>query len=293
MDMVAVSVHTPVQHVVSVGSAWLFSLWLARKRILATGALLAVFGVADAQQYWLQPDRYFLKSGERLRVKFFEGENFLGKPWDLSERKIIALDAIENTQIRHLVDSIDEQTGMLTTRFTTAGTSLVTMTSGPTLIVHPAEAFNAYLIEDGLDDIYAQRRKSSKPAAEERESTSLFIKLYLQVGEALNDTYATPIGTPLELVPQENPYRLKPMDKCKFLVLYNGEPLFAAKVRIWNRFDNRTTIQNVWTQKDGMIEMHISNPGPWMLSVVKMLPSREEDAQWRSYRSSVIFGVRR
>jgi hypothetical protein len=68
--------------------------------------------------------------------------------------------------------------------------------------------------------------------------------------------------------------------------------LFGAKVKVWNRYNHRTTVQNIYSQQDGMIETHVSNPGAWMISVVNMVPSKDPKAQYRSFWGSLVFGVR-
>ena len=99
------------------------------------------------------------------------------------------------------------------------------------------------------------------------------------------------MGFPIEIIPEKNPYTLKKGDPVRFKILFEGKPLFGAKVKVWNRFDNRTTLQNIHTEKNGIIETHISNPGPWMVSVVKMVPSKQPGADWQSYWGSLVFGV--
>lgn len=257
--------------------------------------LLAVFTgllVVQAHEFWLQADRYFLKTGEPLRIKFLVGENFMGEPWDLSTHRIESLQSFEGNDTRSWVDSIDRAAGMLTLRFAKAGTKMLTMESNAASIELEANLFNDYLKEDGLDDVLAHREKTGTMGQKAREQYSRHTKLFVQVGETRDEVYRKVVGMPIELVPQKNPYDLKRTDKCKFLVLFEGKPLFGAMVRVWNRFDNRTTIQNIYTQKDGMIEMQVSNPGAWMVSVVRMVPSKDPTADWRSYWGSLVFGVK-
>jgi uncharacterized GH25 family protein len=81
-------------------------------------------------------------------------------------------------------------------------------------------------------------------------------------------------------------------DGVRFKVIFQGKPLFGAKVRIWNRYNNLTTTQNIFTLQDGTIETHISNPGTWLISVVKMIPAKSTEADWQSFRSTLVFGIK-
>lgn len=253
--------------------------------------MLSLFAV-QAHEFWLQADRYFIKTGEKVQLKFMVGENFMGEPWDLKVHRVESLAAYEGEIVRTLVDSIDQETGTLSTRFAKPGTKMLVMQSNAAFIELEPDLFNAYLKEDGLDEVYAVREQSKTLGSKAREHYSRHTKLFVQVGETRDEVYKKIVGMPIELVPQRNPYELKKADKIRFLVLFNGKPLFGAKVRVWNRFDNRTTIQNLYAQKDGMIEMQISNPGSWMVSVVKMIPSKDPAADWRSYWGSLVFAVK-
>jgi uncharacterized GH25 family protein len=106
-----------------------------------------------------------------------------------------------------------------------------------------------------------------------------------------DDTYKKVVGFPVEIIPDRNPYSLKIGDPIRFKILFDGKPVFGVRAKVWNRFDNRTTIQNIYTEKDGTFEARISNPGPWMVSVVRMVPSKQREADWQSHWGSLVFGI--
>jgi uncharacterized GH25 family protein len=113
----------------------------------------------------------------------------------------------------------------------------------------------------------------------------------LQAGAKRNDTYKKVLGWPVEIVPEKNPYDMKRGETIRFQILMNGKPQFGVRVKVWNRKDNLTTLQNIYTDKNGMIEVRISNGGAWMVSVVRMDRSQSPQADWRSYWGSLVFGV--
>jgi uncharacterized GH25 family protein len=263
-----------------------------KKKIISTTVLLALITLVQAHEFWLQPDKFFFKPGERLVVSFKVGENFMGEPWDLKKHRVEKLELHHLTGVGDLTDSVSEgEKKNLTVTLKEEGTHLVVMQSNNAFIEMEGDQFNKYLKEDGLDDIYAHREKTNMLNKSSKEYYSRHTKLLVQVGDKKDDTYKTIAGFPIEIIPEKNPYTLKKGDLVRFKILFEGEPLFGAKVKIWNRFDNRTTLQNIHTEKDGMMETRISNPGPWMVSVVKMVPSKQPGADWQSYWSSLVFGV--
>jgi uncharacterized GH25 family protein len=118
----------------------------------------------------------------------------------------------------------------------------------------------------------------------------MFTKLLFQVGEKRDDTYKKVLGWPVEIVPDRNPASLKVGDQIRFKILFDGKPVFGVRAKLWNRFDNRTTLQNIYTEQDGTFEARISSPGPWMVTVMKMTPSKDTGPDWISYQGSFVFG---
>jgi len=253
---------------------------------------LFLMTLAQAHEFWLQPAKFFLAPGERVDVRFMVGENFMGEPWDLTVHQIEKLDLYQTTGVLDVRDSVKATANNLRISLMDEGTSLLAMQSSNAKIELEAEKFNAYLTEDGQDDVLEVRRKTNSLNKPGKEFYSRYTKLLLQVGEKKNDTYKKVVGFPIEIIPEKNPYLLKKGDPVRFTILFEGKPIFGAKVKVWNRFDNRTTIQNIYTEKNGVIETHISNPGPWMVSVVKMVPSKDKGADWQSYWGSLVFGIK-
>jgi len=263
-----------------------------KKKIISTIALLALIILAQAHEFWLQPAKFIFKPGEKLLVRFMVGENFMGEPWDLKKHRIEKLELHRLASVRNLADSVKEvEKDNLSVSLNEEGTHLIVMQSNNAFIEMEGEKFNEYLKEDGLDDVYAHREKTNSLNKPSKEFYSRHAKLLVQVGDKKDDTYKKVMGFPVEIIPEQNPYSLKKGDPVRFKILFEGKPLFGARVKVWNRFDNRTTIQNIYTEKNGMIETRISNPGAWMVSVVKMVPSKTAGAEWQSYWGSLVYGV--
>jgi uncharacterized GH25 family protein len=91
-------------------------------------------------------------------------------------------------------------------------------------------------------------------------------------------------------MPDRNPLTLKKGDRIVFTVLKDGKPAFGVRVKIWNRWNNRTTIQNIYTQQDGTISTTISSPGDWMVSILDV--KKENTNSYIVDRFNMIFGYR-
>jgi uncharacterized GH25 family protein len=261
-------------------------------QIVSVIALTLVLVVSSAHEFWIQPVKFFYNPGDRASVRFLVGENLMGEPWDLKRHTIVKLEHRHLDGGRDLLRMVrDDEKENLAVTLSDAGTHLVLLQSNNAFISQEADQFNAYLEEDGLDNVLTFRKKNGDMSKPGTEFYARYAKLLLQVGEVTDKTYQHVVGFPLEIIPDENPYELKRGDPVHFTVLFNSKPLFGAKVRIWNRHDNRTTVQNIHTEKNGKVETRISSPGTWMVSVVTMIPSAEPGAEWQSYWASLTFGA--
>ncbi|NJN43758.1 MAG: DUF4198 domain-containing protein [Anaerolineae bacterium] len=175
--------------------------------------------------------------------------------------------------------------------FGTVGTHLFTLQSNAAYIELEGEAFTKYLEEDGLENILEHRKKTNAQNTKAREYYTRFAKLLLQYGERADDTFKKEAGFVIEIVPQKNPYELKPGDYMSCILLYNNAPAPHSLMKVWNQTGNRTFLQNMYTEKDGTITFPISNSGAWMVSSVKMKSSERDDADYESMWASLVFGI--
>jgi uncharacterized GH25 family protein len=262
-------------------------------KILATALrLFASVALWQSSEFWINPSKFYLNPGEKVTIDFKAGEGFIGAPFEVKKGTFARLD------IRHLKEQkdlkailIDGSKVNMTLDFPQTGAYVVAAQTEPMVREFEATTFNEYLADYALDDANNERIKNKKIDAVGTETYVSYSKLLLQVGKPGDETFKIPVGFPLEVMIQENPNALKVGSKVSFKILFNGKPLFGARVKVWSRYQNRTTMQPIFTQQDGVIETHISNPGPWMVSVVKMVKSKDATTEWFSYCSTLTFGV--
>jgi Nickel uptake substrate-specific transmembrane region. len=248
--------------------------------------------LALAHEFWLYPQKFRVKAGEELMVVLLAGENFDGEPWDLKTNRIEKLDLHQLEKVTNLEKSIQlAESEKIKVKLVTEGTYLIALQSKNKILESTAEEFNAYLKEDGLDNVYDHRTKSNTLDKPAKEIYSRFAKVLIQSGTKTDDTFKKKSGLRLEIIPDQNPYSLKTGDYLQCTVLFEGKPVTHQLVKVWNKISGRTFMQNIYTEKDGTIKFPINSKGPWMVSTVKMIPSETADADWRSMWSSLTFGI--
>jgi uncharacterized GH25 family protein len=265
-----------------------------RKRILMLTILLAGTWGVEAATWWMLPSSYFFKVGESVKIGFVQGEEFKAESWPITQDQVVRLEhhraGLGVKDLRASIQNDDRE--RLTIKFDRAGTHLLTLQSAVQFKAWDAAGFNTFLEENGLEDVLTKRKESGtsdKPAGERQV---VYTKLLVQVGNTPDDVYKEVVGFPLEIIPERNPYSLRSGDVMRFRILKDGKPLFGARVKVWNRKDNRTTLQNIYTEKDGTMETRLSSDGPWMVSVVRAEPSKTAGAEWNTSSASLVFGIR-
>lgn len=261
------------------------------KRFLCIIGLLLLAPLLQGHEFWLHPLKFIYQPGENAIIRFWVGENFVGNPWELRQNRVIRIEHISSSATHKLLDQVRPEKGkQVELKLDSEGTHLVIMQSTNAFIELQAEEFNAYLKEDGLDEVYAHRQKTNTLNKPAKENYARCAKVLIQAGSTTDNMHLKQVGLPLEIIPLQNPYAIKQGDEISFQVLYEGKPLPFTLVKVWNRKNNNTILQNIYTQKDGRITTRVGNTGSWMISCVKMVPSKEEGADWQSYWSSLVFG---
>src|SRR5689334_2945566 len=77
-----------------------------RKYIAAVIIVVLCTLVAQAHEFWLQPQKFFFQVGEKATIGFRVGENFVGEPWDLTKHRIERLQLLHLEQVNDLKTSV-------------------------------------------------------------------------------------------------------------------------------------------------------------------------------------------
>lgn len=250
---------------------------------------------AHGQQLWLEPSKFYYEPSEKLAVSIKEGTRFEGAPWRTVDS--VGGDRISKSQIyfggntMDFADALSDPRAQRGWHVEGGGTFLITFESISETRELTSEEFKDYLDEHGLSGIKAEMERSQNEGYVS-ESVTAYAKLLVQVGSQHDKTFARILGTPIEIVPLSDPRTLKVGDRVEFRILANRNPVFGARVKILNRFENMITEQNIFSQEDGVIETRISRGGAWMVCVLSLIPSTNIATDWESHRATLVFGIR-
>jgi hypothetical protein len=123
--------------------------------------LLLVPGILNAHECWLQPSRFAATPGQPLILQLHVGMNLQGEPRPFNPQRAAR---VTHHSAAGAVDWTPRTKGQLDLAFTldAPGTHVLSLDSGASLITLEAAKFNAYLKEEGLTQILAQREQAGE-----------------------------------------------------------------------------------------------------------------------------------
>ena len=268
--------------------------------IIISAFILALGFTALAHEFWLEFPRLRLQPGDTVSFRLLVGSDFTGKPWRNQPGKVLRLGRYGPADSTSLTPA---PTDTLTTavRFARPGTHLLALSTADSFIELTGPEFTAYLRAEGLDYILKKRQELGHAAKPGRETYRRRAKTLVQVGSsdalpAAQDTaYRRVLNLPLELVPEQNPYRLAADKSLTVRVLRLGKPVSGAQVSIWQRQPGGLPATHFSTRanQNGRILLRLTGPGPYLLAAVDMQPAPaalRARADWQSTWASLTFG---
>lgn len=260
--------------------------------------LIATISAALAHEFWIFPENFFPKMGEKVAWKIQVGEDYMGERWGGGSRRVERLRLFSDKGPKDLTATIQQSEKQVEAPAFTiqqAGTQMLVLETNNSFIELEADKFEAYLKEDGLNLALDYRQKNAEQQKMGREFYRRCAKTIMQVGNATNDLPTQPTGVDLDIVPLQNPYALKPNSSLSCRILYDKKPLANAMVRCWRRVNGKTEVEFQQTDAQGEATFELTKKGKaaYMLSSVHMVRMTGNDkADWQSLWASVTFGMR-
>jgi uncharacterized GH25 family protein len=252
-----------------------------------------------AHDFWIQPDAFQIAANTTVPFTLQVGHGSARQRSPIGTRRIVRINAIApDGSVQELRDQMHlgapDSDGSAT--LPTPGTYVLALVTDDRAQSHlPALRFNDYLVAEGLAPALAQRERTRRMQANGSESYGRRAKAIVQVGE-----HCTEVGTPataaigltLEIVPEINPCTLAKGDTLPVQVLYEGQPLAGALLKLTNLADDAKPVDTRRTDSGGHAAVTIPSTGAWLLNVVwtKPLPDGSE-TDFQTIFSSLSFAI--
>jgi uncharacterized GH25 family protein len=265
----------------------------------ATLLMGLIYGVpAEAHDFWVQPAEYWLQPQIASSITLQVGHGPFRQRSPIPLSRIMRFGAIGPGGVEndlrgtlHLGGGADD--GAFT--FLQPGAYVLVLETDNHAQSHlPAIRFNDYLKVEGLTPALEQRERLHQADRDGSEIYSRQAKAIVQIGppDANSQIQVTrPLGLPLEIVPEANPYARPQPRALPVRVIYEGQSLEGALVKLTHLESDAAPLEAQLTDRMGRATFVMPTEGSWLLNVIwtKPLP-RSRETDFETIFSSLSFG---
>lgn len=261
------------------------------------GVLLFVLGAAPAlhaHDFWIEPASFKIAPGARVAIALKVGHGLEVTPYARNPERIVRFQHVDEEGTRDVAGLPGEHPAGLTLA-RDAGPAWIVYRSTSSFLSLPAERFEPYLLEEGLERIIELRAARGESKSPGREAYSRCCKALL--GRASPDDLAflrRPIGLELELVPDVDP-RVAPADgSLRFRALRSAAPVEGVRVDLAQLHESElgAAISSGRTDDEGRVRLAAPGPGRWLVSAVRMTEAPPGvAADWESLWTTLAFEI--
>jgi uncharacterized GH25 family protein len=269
----------------------LSSSMFRRLGVLVVGAIALSRAPLFAHDMWIEPMTFSPESGEIVGVRLRVGQDLLGDPLP-RDSKLVNQFVVVDAEGRKPVVGRDgaDPAGFL--RVAMPGLLVIGYSSNPSPIVLPAEKFNQYLADEGLDAVATLRARRNQTNSEAREIFSRCAKSLVLSGTPREGQGDQRLGFTLELVAERNPYAIRAGQDLPVRLTYENRPLAGALVVAMNRLNPATKL-TARTDQNGRARLRLPQGGMWLIKAVHMIPAPAgTNAEWASFWASLTFELK-
>jgi hypothetical protein len=253
-------------------------------------ALLALTLPAAAHDFWIRPADFAPAPEAPFAVHLRVGDGARGEPVERNDERIVRFVAVDAAGERAIV-GLDGGLPAGAVRAHAAGVTTLGFHSTPALLELPPAKFEAYLREERLERVLAERSERGEGAREGRERYERCAKSLVCVGGEGRGGGAT-LGLPLEFVTIGDPFDAAAAE-LELELRFEGRPLAGARVGVLSLGEDSPAApasEELVLQTDAAGRVHVPRAGRRLVAAVHMRRAEAGlDADWHSWWASLTF----
>ena len=259
--------------------------------ILSLALVASIFG----HDLFLKADSFFLAPNSKFTIKVMNG-TFQASEGAVSFARLNDVSVVSAGKTVHPLETDftkNETTAFMNLTTGATGTYVIGLSTKSREIALKAADFNEYLKEDGLPDTLEERRKTGELEKDAKERYAKHVKAILQVGDKRTDDYKAVLGYPVELIPQQNPYKLKKGDTIDILCLKDGKPL-VGQVVLAGREENEKIViaPELRSDKNGIVKLRLDGARNSYVKFINMAKLNDPNLNYESKWTTLTFEMK-
>ena len=249
-----------------------------------------------AHDLFLKPASFFVKVNEKISISVMNG-TFQESEGAVALARLTDVSVVSPSGTRSNPAEANftknETTAFLNVTPTEAGTHVVGLSTSWRENALAAKEFNEYLPAEGIPDILENRKRDGELDKDARYRYSKYVKTIFQAGDKPTDSYKTNLGYAVEMIPQQNPYKLKKGATLDILCLKDGKPLagqivttgYEAAGKMLGETSSRT-------DKDGLLGIKLTGAGKWYAKFINMVKIDDPKLNYESKWATLTFEIK-
>ena len=270
------------------------TLHSSTRRILSAAILFAFSAGLSAHDFWIEPSTFAPRADEAIRLFLRVGERFTGEPMPRNSAAIERFVAVGPSGEKPVLgrDGLDPA-GLF--RLDAPGLWHIGYRSKPSPVILPAEKFEQYLRDEGLEYVSDARAARGQTQMAGRERFSRSVKSLLRAGTDSSVTgFDRALGLTLEFVLDADP-TLTTATRVPMRLLLEGTPLARALVVAYRKDAGAAGAgaerMRTRTDAQGRVVLTVE-PGQWLVKAVYMKGAdATSGADWESVWTALTFEV--
>ncbi len=246
-----------------------------------------------AHEYWVEPHRFEVTQGERIRADLKNGQNFEGISLYYLTGRFTKFEVFAPSGPQKVTGHEGNQPALNHSSGET-GLHVVSYQSiFDRLKFDEWDKFTAYVIEQGLDGVLEEHAARGLPQTGFTEQYARSAKALVAVGDGHGADRLT--GLPLELVALDNPYATSgDAGRVAVQLFWRGEPLADRQVLVFQH-NGALKQWKLRTDAQGKAVINVTGGGKFLLSSVYMFAGDDDPEtpteEWVSYWASLTFAL--
>jgi len=276
------------------------SYWCARGKVMSPHTLVLLAGLAwstsglRADATWLKPERFKATPGATLHFQVLTAERFCA-----AETSAIPIQgyAVNGRLGAELIATAwidkDRDRAIFSISLIRPGHAVITGELEPVFLEKSAEQIEARLREIHAGEALRETWGRQTAQTPWHELLRRYVKTFVRVGEPFvaNEDWARPLGTTLEIIPEQDPTKLRTGDRLNVKVLREGAPLQNFGLNFTTADDSRDHV--VFTDLAGRAEITLDAAGLWLIhgTDLRLAQKPEKNETWVSTFASLAVEV--
>ncbi|MEP2715690.1 DUF4198 domain-containing protein [Pseudophaeobacter sp.] len=269
-------------------------------RLFLTALSLAALATAStpalSHEFWIEPEKYQVKSDDSLQAGLRNGQMFKGARLPYFAERIVRFDTVQDGIITPYQGRMGDMPALVLEGLQPGLLIALHETTTDLITYETWQAFADFSNHQGFQDVQARHQQRDLPEHGFGERYSRHTKLLVSVDHGAGADRA--FGLETELVALQNPYTLPASTgpapaRIQILLLYQGKPRPLAQVEIFERApDGSVQSERLLTDNMGVLQLSVRSEHSYLLNAVVLRPLMgDPEAVWQTLWASLVFAL--